>query len=367
MKSTVFIKFLLLSGSLLFIMNLKAQENKPKGKITAYTFGDYYYKILADTGFAKLKDVANPREQGMNGFKIRRIYFTYDYDISEKFVARFRLEADEAALTSNGKTGVFVKDAYLTWKDIFKGSDFTFGIQPTPAYDISESVWGNRFLEKTIMDLRGIVSSRDLAVSLKGKITEKFGLKYCLMFGNGSGNSPENDKYKRLYAHLSLSPINNLTITIYSDIRFRPEIKDPADTIAPVGTLPNNAQTSGIFIGFKEKDKYMIGGEAFIVNLDNGVVSGMSVRDKITFGYSVFAQYWFNPKFSLVARFDGFDPDQDVSATGDSRTFSIFGISYKLNDKVIISPNVVYETYEAKTGWEIKPSLTGRFTVFYNF
>ncbi|MCK7527972.1 MAG: hypothetical protein MZV64_65435 [Ignavibacteriales bacterium] len=82
------------------------------------------------------------------------------------------------ANTGSNKISVFVKDAYLQWKNIFKGSDLIFGIHPTPAYEISEGIWGNRFLEKTIMDLRGIVSSRDLGASLKGKFSEEGIFKY---------------------------------------------------------------------------------------------------------------------------------------------------------------------------------------------
>ena len=50
-----------------------------------------------------------------------------------------------------------VKDAWLKWKNIFSGSDLIFGISPTPAFDVSEGAWGHRYLEKTIMDLDGIV------------------------------------------------------------------------------------------------------------------------------------------------------------------------------------------------------------------
>lgn len=206
MKKILLIAFLILASSNL----LFSQEVVNNGRISGYMFGDYFYNAARDTGISTLSNVVNGGKKDLNGFQLRRVYFTYDYDISESFATRFRLEADQAANTSDGKIGVFVKDAYLTWKNIFKGSDLTFGIQPPPAFEVSESFWGNRFLEKTIMDVRGIVPSRDIAVSLKGKFDQEGVLKYWAMIGNGSGNRPELDKYKRFYAHIQYTPIKTI-------------------------------------------------------------------------------------------------------------------------------------------------------------
>src|SRR5262249_35719349 len=147
--------------------------------------------------------------------------FTYDYDISQKFNTRFRLEADQLANTSNGKIGVFVKEAYLKWKDIFGGSTFGFGIQPTPAFDISEAAWGYRSLEKTIMDLRGIVTREDIALSLRGRLDGDGNINYWVMFGDNSGNTPETDKYKRYYGMLHAKPFKNFQVTAYGDLGAR--------------------------------------------------------------------------------------------------------------------------------------------------
>ena len=136
MKLTVFIFMCVFSS-----LNLFAQDNTG-GKISGYMFGDYFYNVARDTGLSSLSNVVNGGKKDVNGFQFRRIYFTYDYTISDNFSTRFRLEADQNASTSDGKVGVFVKDAYLKWKDIFKGSDFIFGFQPTPAFEVSEGVLG---------------------------------------------------------------------------------------------------------------------------------------------------------------------------------------------------------------------------------
>jgi hypothetical protein len=331
-------------------------------------FGDYYYNLSRDADIKGLSNVANGGEKDMNGIQLRRIYFAYDYDISETFSTRFRLEADQSALTSNGKVGVFVKDAYLKWKNIFKGSDLIFGISPTPAFGVSEGVWGNRFLEKTIMDLRGIVSSRDLAIALKGKIDSDGILKYWLMIGDGTGNKPEMDKYKRFYAHIQYSPIKQFTATLYADLKARPNINDPASTTNPPATISNNDLTYALFLGYKEKDAYSFGVEGFLNTRQNGMIRGTEVKDKSGMGLSAFASYNFSKELAAVGRFDYYDPNKDSDVKGDSRNWFIISLNYKPDEKVIISPNVIIETYESiPNGRSIDASITPRITLFYSF
>src|SRR5512140_1114716 len=170
-----------------------------QGKISGLAYGDYFYNVARDTAFARaaLPNSALTGEKSYQAFQFRRIFFTYDHDISEKFTARFRLEADQVSNTTDGKFGVAVKDAFLKWKNVFQGSDLIFGLQPTPEIDIVEAAWGYRSLEKTIVDLRGIAFARDLGLALRGKTDTSGVFSYWVQVGNGNNNKPENDKYKR--------------------------------------------------------------------------------------------------------------------------------------------------------------------------
>jgi hypothetical protein len=363
MKKLLILTFIFSSFNFLF-----AQEVTNKGRISGYMFGDYFYNAARDTSITSLPNVANGGAKDLRGFQLRRIYFTYDYDISESFSTRFRLEADQSSNTGSNKVFVFVKDAYLQWKNIFKGSDLIFGIHPTPAYEISEGIWGNRFLEKTIMDLRGIVPSRDLGASLKGKFSEEGIFKYWLMVGNNSASVPEVDKYNRIYAHIQYSPIKQITATAYADLKFRPDINDPASTSTPPATLSNNDLTYALFLAYKEKDAYTIGVEGYLTTRQNGNISGTNVTDKSGIGISAFGSYNFSTAFAVVGRYDYFDPNSGSDYKGDSRNWFIFSLNYKPDEKVTISPNVIVETYESLTnGRSIDPSITPRITFFYSF
>lgn len=352
--------FFVLSSSVIL-----SQEEINKGRISGYMFGDYFYNVIRDSEISNFDNAANDGKKDNNGIQLRRIYFTYDYNISSKFSSRFRLEADQKSTTSNNKVGVYVKDAYLKWRNIFNGSDFIFGIQPTPAFEISEEIWGHRFLEKTIMDLRGIVSSRDIAVSLKGKIDNKGLVKYWLMFGNGSGNKPELDKYNRYYAHLQFTPFENFTTTIYGDIKVRPGVNDPK---VVDNKLPNNDITYALFIGYKQREKYSIGIEGFLHQRQNGMIYINELKNRNGLGFSAFGSYNFNKEFSIASRYDFFDPNIDKNTTGDLRNWILFSLNYKPDEKVTISPNIIYETYQKSSdGRTFEPSLTLRITFFYIF
>lgn len=362
-------KSLLLVILMLIIINtLDAQQEINKGRMSGYMFGDYFYNVARDTGIASLSNVANGGKKDFNGFQFRRIYFTYDYNISEKFSTRFRLEADQAANTSNNKIGVFVKDAYLQWNNIFAGSNLIFGIQPTPTFDISESIWDNRFLEKTIMDLRGIAPSRDIAIALKGKIDDSGFIKYWVMYGNGSGNSPETDNYKRFYANIQINPIKQFTATLYADLKARPDIIDPTSNSNPKATVTNNEETFSIFLSYKEKDAYTFGFEGFLNQKKNAMVNNGKLKDKNGLGFTFFATYNFSKQLALVGRYDYYDPNIDSDIKGDSRNYFIFSLNYRPDEKVIISPNVLIETYESmQNGRTIDASITPRITFFYSF
>lgn len=328
-------------------------------------FGDYFYNISRGSKIDSLNNTALTGKKDFNGFQFRRIYFTYDYKISETFDTRLRLEADQSANTSNGRIGVALKDAYLKWKNIFDGSDIILGLQPGPAFEVSEGIWGYRSLEKTILDLRGIVSSRDLGISLKGMLDNSGIINYWVMVGNNSGNSPEIDKYKRFYGHLYFKPLTNFYITVYGDLKIRPSLK-----INSV-TLNNNDITTTLFAGYSEKDKFSIGLESFIQMRENGfaeqTISSLVYQTRNALGISAFGSYNFSSMTAAVVRFDHFDPNIDSDFTGDSRNFYILSFVYKPDPVVSLIPNVLIETYESLNGDNYDASVTGRITFYYSF
>jgi hypothetical protein len=355
---------------------LAQTEEAPSGKLSGNFFIDYYYNAVRDSLFSDLPNKAVPGEQDVHGLQIRRIYLTYDYRFNSKFSSRFRLESDEANFTASSsnkasKFGMFVKDAFVKWK-YADGHDVTIGIQGTPAFEVSETVWENRYIEKTIMDLRKIVPSRDMAISFKGKIDNKGLFKYWLMYGNNNAGTPENDKYKRYFAQIEVSPVKNLVLTLYSDLQTRSKF---ANTFVVGEKLSNNTITSAFFAGYRKKDVLSVGVEAYLSTTQNGyIVKVLDENDNHVgniynngngLGLSVFGNYYFSKKYSAFGRFDRFDPNND--ADGDSRNLLIAGFAIKPVEKFTISPNIFVESFEKVGDVDIKSSVTPRITASWAF
>jgi hypothetical protein len=365
MKSSFLLTVLMVLGC-----NLHSQVvEQPAGKISGAFFVDYYYNALRDDNFGALSNTALGGEEGVNGLQIRRINLSYDHRFNSSLTTRLRLESDEANFTSNldgdkaGKFSLFVKDAYLDWS-YTEGHKLIVGIQPTPAFNASESTWGNRYIEKTIMDLRKIVPSRDLALSLKGKIDASGVFKYWLMYGNNSAGSPEEDKFKRYFMHLEVLPLANFNFTLYGDYQSR-EVMD--NMFVAGETLSNNIMTSAFYAGYKLKDKFSAGMEVYFRTVQNGYQLADTYTDSKGFGLSVFGTYHFTQKINAFGRFDNFEPNAHDNAINDKRQLIIAGLAYRPNSQFSISPNFLVETYEASAADKLSSSVTARLTASWSF
>ncbi len=356
-----------------------------QSKFSGYMFGDYFYNVARDTAFRSgaapfTKGAAVGGQKDLQAIQIRRIYFTYDNDISEMFTSRFRLESDATAGSKetdvNGKVTVFVKDAYLMWKNVFSGSNLIFGFQPSNAFDISETAWQYRSLEKTIMDLRGIIPSRVLGIGLKGKLIESGTVNYWLTFANNTGTAAANgtnastDKYKRYSLNLQFLPTKEFQITVLGDYLAKPQVNDFPVSGAPPATVGNSVMTGALFAGYTEKDRFNVGVEGFYRTQANGQKNsdGTALTSLNTMGVTVYGEVNLSPECVAIARYDYYDPNTLSTIKGDASSYIIAGLSYKPDKNVQIIPNAQIELYQAPTGGTApSASVTGRVTFYYVF
>jgi hypothetical protein len=362
-----------------------------QGKISGGFYGDYFYNVAraTSTASANLPNSALTGPASLQGFVIRRVYFTYDNDFGDKFAMRFRLEFDQTANSSgdyailaNGNGSVYIKDAWLRWKNVFAESDLYFGIQPTSAYDVSEGLWSYRSLEKTIMDLRGVVPSRHLGISLRGKLDQENVFSYCATIANvNSGSQPKDvtpavkngDKYNLYSLHLAYRPIQELAFTLYGDFRPSYPVDDPASATVPKATVSNNTFTGALSAAYKRGGDFAVGLEAFTQQTGHAYAdptepAALKTLSKI--GLSFWGWYNFNDLLGAVGRFDYYDPKSggNSSEKGDSRSYVIVGLTYRPDKNVQIMPNVQVETYESiPNGRSIEAAVTGRLTFAFSF
>lgn len=356
--------WLLTFALFLFVFNSFSQD-LTKGRISGEAFLDYFYNIARDGKISSIPNTALKGSKDFNGFQFRRITFTYDYDFSSKFLARVRFEGNQSSSSGN-TVNVFMKDLSLRWKNLFDGSDLIFGLQPTPVFEVSESYWQFRSLERTVIDLRDAATPRDMGIALRGKVDGDGMFSYALMFANNSSLGSETDKYKRFYAHLNIAPMKNMNITFHTDYRIRPKFNYLDAAAQKTISLNNDILTSSAFIGVKDDD-FSFGVEGFLQMTRNGYPSSIgnqvNYRTLNGFGVSAFGNYVIMDDISLLGRLDYYDPNSKVDF--DSRNFMIFGLSFLAEKNIRIIPNVLIETYEKTKTAKFDPSFTGRLTLHF--
>jgi hypothetical protein len=282
-------------------------------------FVDYYYN------FSSLDEEA----EGMNGFTYRRVFLTADFRISESFDSRIRLEATQNSVQP------FIKDLYVRWTSS-GGHRVFFGITNTPAFDITEEVWLFRSLERTILDLNGVVSSRDFGVRADGPLLPGGLLRYAVMFGNNNASSPEDDRYKRGYGRLDLRP-GSFIFSIGGDY-------------AGYGDERSAATRFSGLAGYAG-DRLQLGIEAF---LSQTYLEDLD--DTSLYGASLWGSWWFTPRWGVVGRFDRVVEDLPDEA---GENVIIGGVVFQPNESLRFIPNV----YARKADAIDETDLTGRFTV----
>jgi hypothetical protein len=291
---------------------------------------DYFYNV-AGPDSASTPGV----REGLHGFRYRRLYLTTDFTLSEAFSGRARLEADEG---TNGRP--VVKDLSLTWA--YAGAhSATLGITPPPAFGIAEDVWGYRSLEKTILDVQGVVSSRDFGLRFDGPITTDGTVRYAAMIANNGTVRPEPDPYKRVYGQVEVRPSEALRIVVGADH-------------AGYGDERTSGTRLSGFVGYST-DQFRAGIEGYWYRV--AMAEGDPRNDV---GVSFFGGVQVASNWELVARLDR----SREAAAGPNRyvTFFLGAVSYQPHPNVRLMPNVhLYDRSDAPV------ETTARGTVEVNF
>jgi hypothetical protein len=344
----------------------------PRGRISGYLFGDAFYNLAgdpthvysaagADLGQQSI-DAVKPITKDLNGILIRRVYFQLDNDLSVKYSTRFRLELDSKALTSDGKIGTYLKNAYLQAKSVVPRGDFYFGMINTPTWENSEEFWQYRSIEKTIADFRGLASSSDLGMSLKGFADPDHRLGYTAMVGTGTGQRPETDRWKRWYLAIPIK-LGDFRVEPYADyenVRVNLNATAPAEVDSTA--LNSDRATWKIFAGY-EFCRFAVGVEALSrVNHKSGVAN-QEPR-----GYSLFTRGTLASTLGVFARVDQWESNHRLDDRVDSRLW-IAGLDWQPLKDVHVMPNVEATEYIAK-GNAVTPThhdLQARVTFYYRY
>jgi len=342
------------------IISLSGQTSTIKGVV----FADYYNNLKNHSSEA----------EGLNAFQIRRVYFTFENNITPNIKMRFRLESAHGKFGDDSKINPFVKHAYLEWSNFLPSHKLYLGIAETNAFKNAENYWGYRSIEKTIMDLNKISSSADMGLALKGDLGTVLHHWFTLYNGTGYG-SAEVDKYKKLGYALWLTPVEGLILEGYVDYEKQDPDGNGTFKYAKDYFQGTSYSTMKGFVGYSAPS-FTLGTEVFVrTNKDSGAkdADGMEKTDVKKQGFSVFGS-WITPltKLKLFGRYDSFDPNtkdnvwvSDVkNGMDDEYALIIAGLDYIPEGNIHFMPNIMIKKYTADGK---KNDMTARLTLYYKF
>jgi hypothetical protein len=361
-------------------------EFKSSGKLWGYAFGDYAYKLHADSArrgslqYSKLP-------QNHNSFNFRRIYLGYDYQFTPNISSELLLAHESSfeansgnpdVLTDNNRS-VYIKAMNIRFKNIIPRATIVAGQQSTPTFaTLTDKVWGYRSVEKTITDMRGISSSTDLGIGVFGKIGKEENVGYDVLIGNNNGAKLENNNFKKIYTSL-YAYLFNKKLIIQGNFEHDRAATHPFDKDVSTFKAFVAYQTAQTTIGIEAFRQIQTNNSAYLAGsvpsmdttYSNAQSSGISLfvtrqitKDKL----NLFARadmYNSDSKFSSDKNYiQGYNTNKDFFAT-----VGLYFIPYK---NVHIMPNIWYNNYRSKiTGarGNLKSDydLEGRITLYFIF
>ncbi len=292
----------------------QAGDNKPDIKVSGILYAHYMYNL-------------DEAAANANSFDLDRAYLTVGADLTDHLATKLTLDADREkdSLDSGGdavfadtKTRLFVKNAWLEWRKITPGVKARFGIVDTGFVPFVDGFTGFRYVGKDVADEMKIMSTADFGLNVQGEHAKGL-VNWHVAFINGEGYSkPEVDSGKTVTARIGVDPLASgekmsLPVLGYVGYAFPPE------NGTAVLTYAGGA-------GFKQK--YVLGWGEYV---------GTSAGTTGTSAYSALISPRMPKIGAIIVKYDHFDPDSDASATDDSITKVVAGVSHDFFERVSLA------------------------------
>lgn len=291
----------------------EAKKEQPPVEVSGVLFGRYTYELTEGA-------------DGYNEFAMDRVYVRADASINDHLGARVTLDADHFKDSAvDTKYRLFVKHAYLEWKDAAPGVKVRAGVIDAPLGPYMDDLWGHRYITDNFTSWAIKLSTADLGVGAYGKHREGL-VDWAAVLVNGEGYSKlEVDAGKQAQARLTVDPLaggDEMKLPITGFVAYAMNPDDNQELIA-----------SGQ-VGF-EMPYLLVSGQVLM----------KSQADLSGFGYSAIALPRVPKVLSGVFRYDAYDPDTAVD--GDASTQLVVGASHNFAKKVALALTYEHSTTEA--------------------
>ena len=279
----------------------------------------------------------DPTAEGIVSAWIRRGYLTFDSEFTKRLSGRMRFELNQDGDFDVFEFEVDFKDLYL--QTAIGEHNVLFGLSSTPTFNLIESFWGYRHVERTPMDVQGI-ASRDTGIAANGPIAKKGAISYRVMYGTQLEFGSDSNDAGEWMGAVSWEPNSSWVVEVYGD--FEDPFSDGDGRRTLQGFLGYRTESARLGLQYSHQDRD-----------DSPGIKLASV-----FGVADFAKNW-----SFLGRVDRlFEPsirgediaylpfDPDAKAT-----LLILGVEARPYEFFSLIPNIEYIRYDNPDGPEPRP------------
>ena len=347
-----FIAALAFAGCALPLLAQGDAEAAPDTTVGSQVFFDA--SNLSNQQNSNLPSKVNVAPSG-NGFDVKRLYLTVDHKFNDVWSANLTTDAQflstpsvvlnpaptapTTVVTANtgGVTEVFVKKLYLQAK-LSDALNLRIGSYTAPWVPFVESLYGYRWVEKTVADRFGFANTADWGINAGGKFADT-GLSYSVSAINGGGfKNPSRSKTVDVEARVAYVPLPGLTIGIGGYEGHLGQVTALNESFNKHTATRLDATVAYTIAGFRVGGEYyraknfktvnnatagLFGTSAVVASTATGLVTS----DTAT-GGSIWASYAFAEQYAVFARADDNKLSKDVLPSLKDKFFLV-GVGFK--------------------------------------
>ncbi len=252
------------------------------------------------------------------GLDVTRFYVSVDHKFDDVWSANLTSDAQYYNVPTANQANsveVFVKKAYVQAK-ISDAFIVRAGAADMPWVPFVESLYGYRFLEKTLIDRLSFGTSTDWGVNVNGKPADFVNYSVSVVNGGGYRNPTRTDSMD-VEARVGFTPVAGLTIAagLYNGKR---------GLKTETSVTPNTATRFDGVVAYTTGG-LRVGAEFFSAKDYNNVAT---VADDKADGFAGWASYDFSPKLGVFGRYDSAKLSKDLNPGREDKYFNAGVVSH---------------------------------------
>jgi len=276
---------------------------KPSGKPIALIYTNFHASFT--------------QNQTNLAFEVTRAYLGYEYNFSKRLYGKINIDVGDPGVGKLQMTA-YLKNAYLRYRT--ERFTLTAGMIGLYQFKVQETVWENRYIEKSFMDLYKFGPSADLGVVADYKIADFLHIDGSILNGEGY-KLIQADSTLKYSIGTTIYPVKNLIVRAYYDYMKK--------NVAQ--------QTVAFFVGYSS-ERFSLGGE-YNLQIDHNIIANHDFD-----GVSFYGNWHFKNNMKIFARYDRLHSEKvgteesPWNFTNDGHLY-IAGFEFSPLKGIRISPN----------------------------